>query len=74
MTVDRSKLGEVCYTLPDGVRKGCPQGQGCYSYRLPEDPPSTWRCGPGCEAVTCPGEYQCVTDFSGSPAVSCDCY
>ena len=73
MKVDRSKLGAICWTYEGGQVASCPSDVPCVAYRLPEDPPGAHRCGPGCDAVTCPGEHVCTESLSGLPSVGCDC-
>ena len=73
MTVDRTKLGEICWTPDAGRISYCATDEVCARYRLPEDPPSVLRCGPGCGAVTCPGEHRCTMSLSSTPSLGCDC-
>jgi hypothetical protein len=74
MTFDRTKVGEICWTLEAGTIGRCPADEFCSLYNLPEDPPSTARCGRGCEPITCPGQYTCAVGFSypGAPNCTCD--
>lgn len=74
MEVDRSKLGGICWTPGAAEIAPCPSGHPCVAYRLPEDPPDTHRCGPGCDAVSCPGEHACMMTLSGLPSAHCDCW
>jgi hypothetical protein len=73
MTVDRTKIGEICWTADAGDVAGCAANESCGLYQLPEDPPGTARCGLGCGAVTCPGEFYCTTGFSRIAGPVCTC-
>jgi hypothetical protein len=72
-TVDRTKVGDICWTPEAGTIGGCAAGEGCDDYNLPEDPPHTGRCGRGCEAITCPGQYTCAVGFSNPGFLNCTC-
>lgn len=73
MVVDEAKLGVICFTRDAGTVAGCDAGQPCGLYRLPSDPEGTGRCGPGCDAISCPGEFTCTTGFSNPGQFGCDC-
>lgn len=74
MKLDRAKIGKICWTPDAGDIAACGPGEACSIYRLPEDPPLTARCGPGCDAATCPGELTCVMPLSrlGGPSCACE--
>lgn len=72
-TVDRTRVGEICWVPDGGTILNCKTDEVCAWYRLPEDPPSTYRCGPSCKDVTCPGAYHCTMGLSHPTTVGCDC-
>lgn len=73
-TIDRTKVGKICFTAEAGTVAICEASEaGCGRYGLPEDPPGTARCGAGCDAITCPGQYECMTGFSNPAVFLCSC-